>query len=351
MTKRERCALFAVLLTALAGSCGGPGTPPSRKPPETPAVTQEAREGPLRLRLVLDRDRITMADTLQLVLEARAPEAWEATLPSYGERMGRFGVLDYREEPPRLAEDDRILVRRTYTLEPLLPGEHVLGPAEVAFVSRQDPREGEAVEKRLKTEPVPVHVESLLEDHEGETALRPLLDPLPPPPTLPWIWLWSCLASIALISTIVFLRIHRSRRLKKSLPPPAPPHELALRRIGELEERGFLQRGDFKPYFGGLSDILRDYIQDRFHLRAPARTTEEFLEEIRFRPGFPPEHRRLLNDFLNRCDLVKFAEHLPTEGEIRKALEACRAFIEATQTVEESGPAGRSPRPSETGSP
>jgi len=46
------------------------------------------------------------------------------------------------------------------------------------------------------------------------------------------------------------------------------------------------------------------------------------------------DHKRLLGEFLNQCDLVKFAKHEPSIEESEKTVIICREFI--TETREES---------------
>ena len=42
-------------------------------------------------------------------------------------------------------------------------------------------------------------------------------------------------------------------------------------------------------------------------------------------------HRAILGPFLEHCDQVKFAEHLPSGDEIRNSFDVCRDFIESTK--------------------
>ena len=80
-----------------------------------------------------------------------------------------------------------------------------------------------------------------------------------------------------------------------------------------------------------LSNTLRHYIENRFTLRAPELTTEEFLADLRDNDVLIQSHKDLLKEFLQHCDLVKFAEHLPAKGEIQQAFDACKRFILETQ--------------------
>lgn len=79
-----------------------------------------------------------------------------------------------------------------------------------------------------------------------------------------------------------------------------------------------------------VSDVLRGYVEDRFELRAPERTTEEFMEELRSSMKLHAAHKSLLEDFLSRCDLVKFARFEPTISELQALLDSALRFIDET---------------------
>jgi hypothetical protein len=87
-----------------------------------------------------------------------------------------------------------------------------------------------------------------------------------------------------------------------------------------------------------LSNVLRHYIEDRFGLRAPEQTTEEFLAELGRGQPFAPAHKELLQSFLEHCDLVKFAELEPTRGEAETAVALCRQFVDETKHEEAPTP-------------
>ena len=89
-----------------------------------------------------------------------------------------------------------------------------------------------------------------------------------------------------------------------------------------------------------VSQILRTYIQDRFHLRAMHRSTEEFLREARHDKQLSPAHQESLADFLAQCDMVKFARRGMARPQIEMLLKAARSFVEATPQPEPA-PAGK----------
>src|SRR5262249_34141795 len=98
----------------------------------------------------------------------------------------------------------------------------------------------------------------------------------------------------------------------------------------ELKRRNLIAAGAFKEYYSTLSDIVRAYLEQRFRLRAPEMTTEEFLLTTAREGRLEPVHRRLLGEFLSESDLVKFARHLPTIADSERAWTAARRFVDET---------------------
>lgn len=85
-----------------------------------------------------------------------------------------------------------------------------------------------------------------------------------------------------------------------------------------------------------VSDVLRAYMEERFELRAPERTTEEFMEELRSSTKLRGDHKSLLEDFLSRCDLVKFARFEPTLPEMQALLDSAMRFVDETAPLGEA---------------
>jgi hypothetical protein len=143
-----------------------------------------------------------------------------------------------------------------------------------------------------------------------------------------WAWLWWLTGALALAALCWWL--WRRRKRKKSDPPPAvviPPHERALERLREA----LALMGQPHPFCTAVSDAVRVYLEERFELRAPERTTEEFLDELQTSALLSYDQKQTLGEFLMRCDLVKFARYEPGEPELRQLYDAAVRLIEETQ--------------------
>ena len=76
-----------------------------------------------------------------------------------------------------------------------------------------------------------------------------------------------------------------------------------------------------------VSDIVRRYVVEQFELPMTRQTTVEFLNAIASASKFNEDEKALLADFLNRCDLIKFARYEATTEESRLLLEEARRFV------------------------
>ena len=110
-------------------------------------------------------------------------------------------------------------------------------------------------------------------------------------------------------------------------------YDKAMGRLAVLERRGFPAPGEADAWYVELSDIVRRYLEDRYGLRAPELTTEEFLQEARRSAELSRVHRELLSTFLEQCDQVKFAAYHPRQSESQQALATSRRFLEETRIL------------------
>lgn len=129
----------------------------------------------------------------------------------------------------------------------------------------------------------------------------------------------------------------KKRARKKQTPgslPPRPAHEIAYEALNALKAKNLPQIGKIKQYYSELSDITRQYLEDRFSIKAPEMTTEEFLYSLRESNDLAGAHKNLLKQFLNHCDLVKFAKYGPTQGEMDNSFAAAQRLVDETKLVE-----------------
>jgi len=124
------------------------------------------------------------------------------------------------------------------------------------------------------------------------------------------------------------------KKRKKSPKVVKSAHELAYEALEALRAGNLPASGKVKEFYFELSDIARHYLENRFTLRAPEMTTEEFLHTLGESTKLSNSHKVLLKEFLNHCDLVKFAKYGPTRDEIDESFKAARKLVDETKDAE-----------------
>lgn len=319
--------LPGLVLLALAG-CGGAES--GTAPDAARGIEKTLEHGPLTLKLTTSAESITTAETLTLTLSATLQDGYTVEFPAYPEakdpataEVASFAPVDYDDAAPVLGEDGKVTRSRSYQLEPFLDGVYTIPSLSVSFWKEV---EGEDQKSAADTEPVSIKVSSVITTGEAPGMME-IAGPVAVENPVPWgryALICLCLAAIAVAAWW-----YKFIRVVPGPPPPLPipPHVRALEALEAIQREKLVEKGLYKEYYIRVSDVLRHYMEDQFQLRAPERTTEEFLSELQHNAVLGLQEQLLLRAFLRHCDLVKFAKAEPTSEEIRETYQTCEKFI------------------------
>jgi hypothetical protein len=250
-------------------------------------------------------------------------------MPKVDKVLDNFGIVDWQNLGNRLDANNNVVSTYRYRLEPFLSGKFAIPSFTFEF---RDFNEQAGKTYELTTEPVDIEVTSLLGEQRGKLSIADIEDVVDMPAKT---FLWWLLPAAAVVGGAVALCLYlRRKKTMAAVRIFKPAHEIAYARLQLLIQRDLIKAGKVKEFYEAISDILRHYIEDRFELRAPERTTEEFLFEIRNTGVLSESDRKALTEFLTHCDLVKFAKHSPTDEQIQHTIDLAKNFIEQTKSVE-----------------
>lgn len=285
--------------------------------------------GPVTATASVDHSEITIGDKIRLTITIEHDKGIEVFFPEFGEKLADFTIKDYGKIKPKTLKSGKISVKEWYLLDTFLTGPYVIPSLETKYKTADN----NIVE--IQTNEIFVEVTSVIKEGDKVEDIREIMEPIEVPLnyTLIYIIAGGVLGIICItLGTIFYIRKKRSNKVDPG-PPPLPAHEIAYRELNSLTALDLVSQGKIKEYYYRLSNIVRYYIERRFTIMAPERTTEEFLHEMATNGSFANEHKVLIKNFMEQCDLVKYAKYGPNKDEISSAFFAAKKLVDETKDV------------------
>jgi len=195
---------------------------------------------------------------------------------------------------------------------------------------------------QVATNTVKIKVNGMLGDVvDDPKAVR---DNAPPKELLTrdWFWLYAGIGGAlligALITMVVLIRNSRRRRMvfagvggRLVARKFDTASERALYKLLEIENSGVLDRDeDRKQGHAEMVEVIREYIGSRYRVVTQDLTSSELLRKLA--PLAPEAERRLIEAWLERCDIVKYGGLQATADQAGKTLSDARELVVATTT-------------------
>lgn len=179
----------------------------------------------------------------------------------------------------------------------------------------------------------PLFIEVVVFPIDTSQAIKDVTAPLEIPYTVEELLPYAG-GAVALVGLIVAVIILLKRRKEKDgignvKLPPKPAHILAFEQIESLRNKKLWQQGEVSQYHFELSNIIRNYIQNRYSSDALDLTTSE-LNELCKKLKIEEELLTKLIDVLKIGDLAKFAKANPLPEENETALRVIEDFVSKT---------------------
>lgn len=333
--------LFAMLLSLLVfAGCTQQRSLPESVEEETEGKSFTFTRGgaPVEVEVVLSSTQLELTDYLTVTIRIKFPENARITPPYLAESV--YAPLLLVENPKQRtywsSEENRMIDEWTFRFEPLASGEFTIKPFSIYFRLEEEKPEdkGEWSVHEILSEPIayevlPVEEENLEDIRDIKGLILPSFKY--------YIPLIVLLAGIGI--PVLILLIIKSGKLLSGDPAgeAAPPdyYQLALERLEQLEQSDLISQEQFNRFHTTLADILREYVEGLFGVRAKEQTTEEFVKAISDSPQFSSDQRLMLNRFLRLADLVKFATFSPGSEISQEALGNVKTFIVSTGKSDE----------------
>ena len=295
--------------------------------------------GPAYMKQLQPRDSILIADQIEYGLQlddvregtALALPDFETILPRDTLTLVRGWQIDTlkvsgarkKNPAPRLYN-----LRASIILAPFEEGHYVLPPIPVQRTVDEavDTLLFDPLEMDVKTMPVDT---ATFEIHDIKGQMRY-------PLTFAEVAPWLAAAWLLAVLTILCWGLASMRRAKESDAPAVsePAYITALRKLEKYRGDKFWAPEKQKMFYSGITDTLKNYMDDRFGVDAPEMTTAELFDALKGRDDLTPELYSEMKELFERADFVKFAKHVASDEDNARALPLAVRFVTTTYQSE-----------------
>jgi hypothetical protein len=333
------CAL-GLLATIAAAACHGDDasdapTGTAAIVPAKDALTRTTEVGPVKATIKVWPAKPTLGDAIHARLEIDAPAGVTIDAPfqeAGDQRLGRFRVVAFTRDTQRKPDGGQHH-EQTYTLDAPSSGRQRIPPLRFEITDTRKTTAEAGKPQEVLTDEVPLEI-APLPTEAANAQLKPAMGELDPDVGgIGWMTLLGIASALAVIGSGSVLG-YRAWRARRRIERQRSAYDEAVSQLRALEQSGPPDDTAADAWFVSLSAIVRHYLEQRYEIRAPELTTEEFLQVATARPELSGDHRGLLRSFLERCDRVKFAGYRPDADESLATLKAARGFVEDTRLRE-----------------
>ena len=284
-----------------------------------------------------DTSGIFLGDHINFTVTVDKPSNFHITLPVFKDTiLKNIEILNGPVIDSTFLKDGRIRLREKYLVTSFDSGFYQVPPVYAELKSETGIKRFYSDYSQLKVNRVKIAPADSASKYFD--IIKPYKAPLTPGEILPWV----LLILIAAAGVWFIIRIMRKARMKKSgeVPyiNPDPAHIIAFRELEKLKEEKLWQKGEVKKYYTRLTEIVRQYLENRFGILSMELTTIETLAELT-KTGFrEDESYRILRSVLTGADLVKFAKYTPEPSENELHFDFALEFVKKTKIEEQVQP-------------
>lgn len=272
----------------------------------------------------LDKPTILLGDQTVLRLTANLPAGGKVVFPILSDTLSSkvqvvsIGKLDTLKD-----QSGRWTISQAYTITAFDAGVQTIPAFEFT-----------AQGASLKTDPIPLQVEAVKVD--TTKAIYDIKQPLAVKyGFMDWLRDNSVKVLLGLLLIIVLIGVwfYYKKRKKKEpviveVKPIVPAHVQALNKLSELRDKKLWQQDQVKQYHSELTDIVREFLEKRYKIRAMEQTSDEIFSGIRHLE-ISEENRNQLRQILMLADLVKFAKQKPLNTDNDQSMDNAIGFVKA----------------------
>ncbi len=271
-------------------------------------------------KLMPAQTELTLGDPVDLTLEVTHPAGYQVIIPKLPKEWGDFEVISQSPTETTPNDDGTETTRQTITVTLFDLGSFETPPLTVSVSN--------AAGQVSEVEALPLALIVTPTRPEGDTDLRDIKPQADVKVPFPWMVALGSLAALLVLAALgyfIYRRWLKPKRLAAAVDN-RPPYQRALDDLARIAAMQLPEQGHFKEHYTLVTDVLRRYLEARYHVNTLERTTAELHQELKF-ASISPEHARRFIALFEDSDFVKFAKVIPELNEARQLVEQAKELV------------------------
>lgn len=146
-----------------------------------------------------------------------------------------------------------------------------------------------------------------------------------------YILFWILGVVLLLVIVFIIVKIYKYKKtlVKEAVElPPRAANEIAYEKLSLLISKKLIQKGEYKKYYFELSEIIREYLGNRYKFDSIELTSDELLVKLKQTLELSRSFIPTIENFLEDTDLVKFSKVIPETSEVDSVTQGGFKIIE-----------------------
>lgn len=265
-----------------------------------------------------------VGDFINYDIEVITRKNVEVLAPSLPDTLTQLELIS-REEPVTTEDEKSRMTIFKFILAGYDSIQAVIPPVVVEYRTTND-----TSFKKIISDSVVINIHTVPVSTAEE--IKDVKSPITIPYDWRWLLIWAAIGLLIVIAVYFSYKKYKQKKLEQPVEKKIitiPPHVKALASLEKLENEKLWQKGFVKDYHSRITEIIRNYFEERFDLPAMELTTTETIHHLKS----IKETDNILDNtykFLSNADLVKFAKFQPLETVNEEMMKEAKEIIQST---------------------
>ncbi|MFC1512420.1 hypothetical protein ACFL4S_00045 [bacterium] len=291
-----------------------------------------AEDDPVILNTKVSTATITIGDRFTYTVSVVYEPDVLLSLTDPSDALTYFEIKDYNIIGPKKEKlfSKKMKKQFFYTLSTFTTGQYIIPAQQAGY------KDAQGEEKTVTSKEIIINVLGVTRKPNEPDDIRDIKSVLKA--RYPAWYYWTALAFILILGGAgAGYYLYKTKKLPSFLMHEPeiiePPHITAFRRLNDLKNSNFLDRGQVKQYYIILSETLKMYLEKRYSVPVLDRTTYEVYYTMR-EADVDKKLITKIKEFLEDSDLVKFAKYIPDNKSIQKDFDTAYEIVDTTKEEE-----------------